>query len=506
MKNAFRGVMAPILMGVAVLAAIIALMPIAAEAHESGPGPVWPEQAQAVGPAEEGPAIGPQVVIDGGADVELGGTGSRLPRIALSTDNSYLAIVYQQGTTILLRSNDGVNGWANAAIVGTGEAPALAFTGPNTAHVVWLDSTRNQIFQASCALTATAANCTALAPINLDENETLESPAIVYSNPYLYVAWINTADNQAITARSSTNGGSWDFNFVSASNLSGSTTALAAAGGRVHLAFVHNNGAFIRYRNASAAVHVWGNGLDFSPGANYNKVSNPALAANGTSVYLSWDASTLSQADRYVLLGILGSVSLADGVVTWPDSFEPRHISSNVLRDSGTTGDQKWTRSTGGATPLEEAGLRPSLAVSGTNFVAVWQERPLPECVDTEPAPENGTSEIYYAEAAKPGLGPVGNWWVDRFGTLADDITFYTIDPDIAVNSTSQVRHIVFMKASIFDSSQCAAGGSAVSYTISYRGPGGAFSVIQNPPTPTPTPPGGPGGLPSIYLPILFKG
>jgi hypothetical protein len=471
---------------------------------------VWPGRAEATGPASaSGPAagateqtppgpagIGLQAVIDSGPDIQLAGVG-RLPRIALSTDGSRLAVVYQSGSEVHLKYTDGnATGWIFTPInIGAGSSPDLVFSGSNTLHVVWLGSSggipNRTVLHVSCTLNFTANPCgPTIHTVKADSGQQVTSPVIAFTSSgsnYLYAAWLNFGANQVQTASSTDNGATWpSTGAIAAGTLTGGSVALAAAGNTIHLAYTHDTGNVtvanrrIRYHKTTVPAHSWGTAIPaigFGPDSNYTAVSNPDLAATSTAVFLTWD-SAKNVADTYSLMGIASN----NGGTSW-DTPNPYYVTANIEFANGDdprlTGD-----GVGDAPPDEEIGLRPSVAITGTNnFAVVWQQRPDSTCQPGEgpsdPPVANSTSEIHYATAAVPGLTPPGNWWTTTVGTLANVINTYSIDPDMVVNPTTKDRHIVFMQSV---SVGCAGGGTS-DYGIFYRGPftkqqGGVFLPI----------------------------
>ena len=79
--------------------------------------------------------------------------GTRAARIAQSSQ--YLAVVYQYGSTIRLRSTkkEGDGAWIIfPPVLGSGSAPGLVFSNDTTVHVVWVSTNQRQILYVSCTL------------------------------------------------------------------------------------------------------------------------------------------------------------------------------------------------------------------------------------------------------------------------------------------------------------------------------------------------------------------
>ncbi|MCB0193115.1 MAG: hypothetical protein KDJ65_14320 [Anaerolineae bacterium] len=411
-------------------------------------------------------------------------SGSRAAQIAQS--NQYLAIVYQQGSRIRLRSTkkEGDGAWIPLQPnLGSGAAPSLVFSNNTTVHAVWVTTNQRQIMHVSCTLSFGLANCGTASAINSNNGQTVEAPTITFLAGTLYVAWINSSANRVIATRSSNNGSSWQFNstVLNASNSSGGTVALAASSGIIHLAYSYNNSNNIKYYRSTDGNN-WSNARDFGPDSGYVGVSNPSIEANGSNVYLAWDSLHNATAvddgfQKYALIGALsinGGVSWVDASGNSSNTPVPRYITSKNAFGSGQTSDRKRTRNVSGATPSEEAGLRPSVALNELDrFAIVWQERPDASCVQNENGSivSNGTSEIYYAYAANPNSPNSSGWWGTENTIETPKINFYSIDPDLVIDSSGN-EHFVFMKSSAStDETQCRAGGGATEYAIYYRGP-----------------------------------
>lgn len=494
-----RRLIIPLIIALAAVTVLASMLPRRVEAtgpaSSSKPAAGEAEQTPPLGPA----GIGAQEVIDSGDDIQLE-TPGRLPRIALSPDGSRLAVVYQSGTDIHLKYTDGSGvGWILFPVtIGSGSSPDLVFSPPNTLHVVWLESGNQIVSHVSCTLNYTASPCSSPHTVKAASGETVTAPVIAFTSfggvNYLYAAWVNFGSPHRVQTTSSTdNGANWTLpppGSIAAGTLSGGNVTLAAVGDTVHLAYTHDTGNAtasnrrIRYHKTTVGSHSWGASIPaagYGPDSGYSAVSNPDLAATGTAVFLTWDSQKNSPNDNYGLMGI----SSNNSGTTWLTSTY--YITANILFGNGD--DPRLTRASG--TPNEEAGLRPSVAITGTNdFVVVWQERPDSSCEGGEspsdPPNANSTSEIHYAEAAAPGTNPVpGNWWSAIDGTLANVIDKYSIDPDITVDPTTKQRHIVFMRSQEPSFSDCN-GGGLNDYGVFYRGP---FTKEQE----------------GVYLPVVIK-
>ncbi|MCB0163143.1 MAG: hypothetical protein KDI79_02880 [Anaerolineae bacterium] len=418
---------------------------------------------------------------------------ARAARIAQS--DQYLAVVYQYGSAIRLRSTKKENEGAWIPLhptLGSGAAPSLVFSDNTTVHAVWVTTNQRQIMYASCTVAVKSASCGTAAAINSNDGNTVEAPEITFlPNNTLYVAWIKSSANQVITAHKATNSSSWQLaSPLSASSSSAGTLALAASVDTVHLAYSYNGGNNIKYYRSTNGGDTWINPKDFGPDVNYQKVSNPTIEANGNNVYLAWDSlrsGTPDPADNLRKYALMGVLSTNKGL-SWVDSNGnpssnpvPRYITSKNPFGSGTSNDQRRTRNTDGANPAEEAGLRPSLALNELNrFAIVWQQRPDATCAEDEGGSiiTNGTSEIYYSADANPSTPNSSGWWATGENPVeTPSVNFYSIDPDLVIDSSGN-EHTIFMKSSADSSgSNCRAGGGASDYAIYYRGP--YFTTIE---------------------------
>jgi hypothetical protein len=302
----------------------------------------------------------------------------------------------------------------------------------------------------------------------------------VGSDGFVHVAWEN---NGAIETRRSTLANSvagWSavVPINNGGNFERLPTLAWSSGnsGRLHLAFLRgatsDTPTSIQYRRSDDGSHSWIDPIGFAVGAQiigggvHDEVDNPAIAAVGSSVFLGWDVHRIGTNNFSLVYKTSG-----DNGDNWPGAvlYAPSGLDATSTNPSS---EIKASSATG--IPIQETGLRPSLAISGTGSVMVWQEIPGGDCTAFQP------SVIEYAIPVITGGGPTGQ--------LANPGSNYEIDPDVAVFGTT--GHVVFMKDTTSGSS---CGGSVSNYVIAYQGPFTTTDLDQ----------GEEGGR--VYLPLVRK-
>lgn len=425
--------------------------------------------ARAAGPDSEG-------------DIQLSPTGASLPAIA--ANGTFEAIVFSRGGQVYLRATKGSTGWWSSPLpVGIGIAPQLAFK-PGTSdklQVVWTSPTGDKVLHRLFTLTETSATGGTEHTVMSGSNLTTPDVAAGTSNR-VHVVW--ATGSGAIQSRlSPDDGGSWSA--VATLPVSGGATlpALAVSDDFVHLVFIDSNGTILKYFRSDVSpaptLHSWNSpsGGSISKPGTYNDIGNPAIAALNNQVYITFDSVRNTQPNQYGLLGFQSQISSGDEGGAWNPAAQ--NITSNDTYGT-TAGNDKLSksRSTSDAVPIDEAGLRPSVAISGTNFAVASQRRPDSVC-QTDPdgnVIQNGTSEINVASAPT-------TWTIQE--VLGNSATSYAIDPDIVVDSNG--RHLVFLKAINLSIAQCHLGGDSLDYAVYYRGP---LTEVQ---------------LPKVHLPMIRK-
>ncbi|HMR68322.1 MAG TPA: carboxypeptidase regulatory-like domain-containing protein, partial [Anaerolineae bacterium] len=430
-------------------------------------------------------------------DVQLSPLTGRAPQLAQSSQ--YLALVYQQGSYIFLRSTrkdtDLTNniGWISIpALVGSGTAPNLAFSDNDTVYIVWQSSNNRQVLYRACDLTDTQATCAQPASnINADDGSTVRSPDIVIKTNTAYVAWISAGvTNQVRVARTSLAGLLFwtiaDDSDLTITNPLNSQLAIGASNSYFHLIYTYgentaSDSTRLRYAR-SADGSDWSGVYTFFRASNYEKVSNPAIATAGSHVYLAWDSQFETpngdSQKPYALYGTLSNNEGASWLEATGTTLKPEYQTSRTkFDDIQQLSDRLVTRDVAGANPSEEAGLRPSLAVSPSNdFVLVWQQRPSTQpCEDDEDGTTtvNGASQIQYAAVADPD-NFAGSWWASREAYPPSN-NYYAIDPDLVVDAGGNAN-MVFMKSTAANGAGCRGGGdlstsTEYTYAIYYKGP-----------------------------------
>lgn len=487
--NMFKKLAIPLMIAVAALGAALLLLPFEASAGNRVDNSNLPAQRDEL-------AIGAQTAITvigeyGEANLSQHLTGGFSdPQIVASSD--YVAAVYRGvNGSVYLQATKNISGWYGTPVtLGQGSVPDLAISGTNVVHAVWLKTGNEVVEYKKCTLGPTTASCDDTATVlRSDTNEILNNPVIaVDGSGRLHVAWTVPA-NDKVESRVH-NGSSWGTTAsVPGSPDAPEQAAIAATTGNIILAFINNvsggQNAVSVYRSpVGDNPHVWTNRANYraldAGGGAYDKVNDIGLAAGGIGAYLAWSIrDTDADADIFKLVGVVGTNSGDD----WLSGGGPKYITS--ANTYGTSSDIDKRRSKDSSTPVQEIGLRPSVAITPTNnFVVVWQERPDDVCQDANPGegePElNGTSAIFFADKSSTN-------WTTQLGQLDNDRTTYSIDPDIVVQGST--RHIIYMKYTGGNPADCAGGGGASQYNIYYRGP---YITVQ-------APSGG------IFLPIILK-
>jgi hypothetical protein len=395
------------------------------------------------------------------------------PAIDISSDGTFAAVVYKKplpSNIIYIKSATFGSGWVTVTELGTGASPQLAFSRAmnNRVYVVWVSEDATTIKLARCTLAVSVEPQCTSDNVHSSGGDVLATPDITVGlnssgQDVVHLAWTNESQNWIRTALSGTIR-VVDPPISPPVDTTVYNSPVLAWSNPVHLAFLSKksgeNNHNVEYRRSDndETDHSWGQDRTFAKDNSYNAVyediGRPAIAAAGNVVYLAWAAD--KQVDAKGPFGLMRVTSITTGT-DWP--AKPLHITSDLEADSvPEPGDDKNSVSLSppSDTP-EENGLRPSLAISGTNDLAiVWQQFPHSNC-NQAPIGSfwNETSEIY--------LAYTNTTWLSY--TLAMTNVEYSIAPDIAVGPDGQ-EHIVFMKGSA--KSGC---GSPDEYHIYYRGP-----------------------------------
>lgn len=437
-----------------------------------------------------------------GVDYKLSGsgggiTGSGSPDIAVNSTGDFIAATYfkisvNQGD-VFLKTASNTGGWLTSRFIGQGSNPQLAFSGSNVVYVVWTSPNKQAIRFSRCVLGVTDLPACTSGTVFSSEDLLNDPDVVVDGSGAVVVVW--ESNGQIFSTRSTNNGQSWALPpstvAPAGNNLIFQLPQIAFANNLLHLAVVEKVqpvnpsdpvlGQAIVYFNSPANTTTpgWISKKRFERTVNitsgYDSLDNPTIAANQATVYLAWEGHRVNTPDEF---GLMRSTSTNSGE-TWENPF---HIPSNLEAVSSPENPGKRSRFGGAIVPAQEAGLRPSLTISGTNNVAiVWQQRPADECEVL-----NGSSEIFFAH------NPT-TWPTDM---VANDSSQYSIDPDLAVGPGG-VEHFVFMKDS---QAQLCDGGDGSEYDIFYRGPfenKGNDQGEEDPPLLE--------GSPGVYLPLITR-
>jgi hypothetical protein len=427
--------------------------------------------------------------IGGSTDVTFISTGGGSPDIEVGNGGTFIAVTYFKQQTgagsIYLKSATAASGWLTAKLVGTGSNPKLAFSASasDVVYVVWVNSGGTAIQSARCTLSPTnLPTCTAGANVQTAAANQLGFPDIaVGSDGFVHVAWENNGTIQTARSTAANSVAAWSapVSVEISANFDRLPTLAWSSGnsGRLHLAFLRgatsDTPTSIQYRRSDdGSPHNW-SGTGFAIGSQiiggsvHDEVDNPAIAAVGNNVFLAWDVHRIGTNDFSLVYKTSG-----DNGNSWPGAvlYAPSGLDATSTNPSS---EIKASSSTG--IPVQETGLRPSLAISGTGSVMVWQEIPGGDCTAFQP------SVIEYAI-------PVITAGGDPSGQLANPGSNYEIDPDVAVFGTT--GHVVFMKDTTSGSS---CGGSVNNYVIAYQGPFTVTDLDQ----------GEEGGR--VYLPLVRR-
>lgn len=400
-----------------------------------------------------------------GTDVNISSLGGGSPDIEVSSNGQFVAVTYfkqENGDgAVYVKSATAADGWLTSSLVGFGSNPQLAFkAGSNdTVYVVWARNDGAAIQSAECTLSAlTPPTCTTSSTdVRTADAGSLENADVaVSSNGFIHVVWVNNGviETARSTAANSLAGWSGATTVSGGGNDQKPVIAWASGGsGRLHLAFLRGNPATsVEYRRSADSSHSWSSTQNFALGAKvlgggvHDELDNPTIAASGSNVFVSFDAHRTSS-NNFSLI----QASSTDSGTSWP--VDPTYAPSGLAATTNDVNEAKASQDVG--VPSQEAGLRPSLAISSTSAALVWQEIP-GQCSLFAP------STIHFAN-------PPSSAGFDVLSNDGDDD--FMIDPDLAVSGTT--RHIVFMK----DIDVGCPGDFAADYIITYRGP---FTTTTN--------------------------
>lgn len=422
-----------------------------------------------------------------GEDVRLSGSGN-VPEIA--ANSQWVAIVYEQNNQVYIRAASASNeSWGFAKTVGTtfSSFPDLAFSGAagqsNIVHVVWaygstFSAREKQIRYAKCTLADPIISCGSSKIIASTASQQLKLPVVTVSpgGNEVHIAWFNQSTDQIQTARSANGGSTWSAPkniFEATDGANAGQPALAATSNFVHLVFrdrdPNTGNWFIRYRRLNKSTHNVDQVEDRSnvTFSNFSEdIRNPTIAASGSNVYVAWgNAGTGSETHA-----LTGMQSSNEGV-SWPKTGGNDRFTDIPSNNSGTSlaPETKYSEDDQPLlpVPLAELGLQPNLAVKGSSFAIVWDQRGKQDCSSEDEG--FSLSRIYAA-------WPATTWATKGpLATSGGSTDYFDVDPSIAVGGTT--THVVFLRADVSGTvSKCDGGGGSISYAVYYRGPFTKFS------------------------------
>lgn len=420
----------------------------------------------------------------GGPDIHFSGSfGGASPEIVVSSNGQFAVITYYKQDAqnnrgaVYVKSGTASNGWLTSTFLGLGSNSRLAFrNGSNTiVYVVWASGDGKAIQTAACTISAaTPPVCAPGANVKTTDVDALDFPDIaVDSSGFIHVVWENNGAIQSARSTSANSLAGWS----AAATISGSGAdqkpVLAVSGSNLHLAFLRGaTPTSVQYSRSGTGSHSWGGLTQFAIGVGeaiigegvHDRLDNPAIAASGANVFLAWDAHRIDT-NSFSLI----QATSTDSGSSWGSS--PTYAPSGGATTLNVDTESKPSNSSG--LPIQETGLRPGLAISGTTAVIAWQQTP-GTCGTTTFDP----STIFFASSLTGGTSEI----------VTNYDNDYMADASLAVASGG-VKHFVFMKDNNADG-DCA-GGEASDYRITYRGP---FTNTINDK--------GEGG---VYLPVIRK-
>lgn len=443
-----------------------------------------PEKEGEVNLLVEETQIGPQDVTIAGEDVRLSSDNGNVPEIA--ANSQWAAVVYEQNNQVYIRAASTSNeswGFAKAVDTTFSSFPDLVFSGiaaqSNIVHVVWAygstSTTREkQIRYTKCTLADPVITCGPAKIIASTASQQLKLPDITVSpgGNEVHIAWFNQSTDQIQTARSANGGSTWSAPkdiFEATDGANAGEPALAATSNFVHLVFrdrdPNTGNWFIRYRRLNKSTHDVDQVEDRSnvTFSNFSDdIHNPTVAAVGSKVYVAWGNDGTSPETH-----ALTSIQSSNEGATWSGNYTDipsGNSGPSLVPEAKYSEDDKPFL----PVPLAELGLQPNLAVRGTDFAIVWDQREKQDCSSEEGDPS--LSRIYAA-------WPSTTWAIN--GPLATSggspTDYFDIDPSIAVNGSTS--HIVFLRADVSGTvSKCNGGGGSIPYAVYYRGPFTKFS------------------------------
>jgi hypothetical protein len=408
--------------------------------------------------------------------------------VRLAANETYLAAVWSQGYDagagwygrIQLRTAELSSGWlrtviANAPTATTwGKEPDVVFDPAHgdRVYLAWVDCRS----QASNCDTVSLATCTlsnmacSLLPAVVETGSSLTTPTLAADDSgRLHLVYRDETAGRLEYRRYTAS--AWE----PAITMTGTTSSSYGPGlawsrsGRLHLVWFQQNADQVRYSADDPAGAGWDdlNAASWGAPAVHTQAGQPAVAANGDRVYVAWNAKTLD--DQYAPAFDWSE----DGGATWQDVAGSTGSGRCCLVANTGDGcgvpDLANVAATHYSAP--QAGLRPSLAISGTLPVIAWQFRDLAGVVA-------GYRVAYRTSISDSGTltwsSPVtvaGSVDYDGDGSSDDSMA-----PALAVSGGVHVAH-----AGLW--------GAADAWDVYYRGPVVAEVAAA-----------------SVYLPVVLKG
>jgi hypothetical protein len=292
---------------------------------------------------------------------------------AIAIDGSNIYVVWEDNTPgnkeiYFKRSADGGVSWTTVkrltTTAGASNNPAIAANGLNI-YVVWEDNTpgNKEIYFKRSA----DGGVSWTADKRLTNNTgASEGPAIAANGSNIYVVWMDrTPGNWEIYFKRSVDGGAtWKMDKYLTNNPSYSgEPAIAVNGSNIYVVWEDNRpGNYETYFKRSVDGGVaWSvvKRLTNTSGAS----GVPSIAVNGSNIYLVWEESLSESADIFFKRSV-------DGGVNWKTDIR--------------------LTSTGGS-------YDPAIAVGGSTIFVAWQDETL------------GNAEIYFKQSINGGVSWTGN-------------------------------------------------------------------------------------------------